>query len=338
MRPRIFIGLPKSFEVNNLIQKNLELLGYDVINISFPEHKKVKKSIISTINYIYRKHILNDRNFKSTLKFAPYKVEIDSKINKIDGLVDYTLLFRADIYPIETVLKLREKSKSMITYHWDGLHRFPAIKKLIPYFDRFFVFDPKDVSDNFLPTTNFYFNSENGVVVSKPTYDIYFMGSFISQRMPEIEKFLNDIRRLNLKTYFHIFCSSEKKQKQFQLPEITYSTHHISYFENLENIKKSNVVIDFLNGTHDGISFRVYECIQFDKKLITNNPKIKMYNFYHPNNIFLWTGNNIKELKDFLQVEYIILPKIKETYSFSNWINYVLDIKPHIPISLPSKN
>ena len=93
---RIFIGLPESFEVNKLIETNLELLGFEVINISFPEHHKIHKTFLTKIKYIYRKHILNDRNYKSILKFEPYKTKIHQQIDNLVGTADYTLLFRAE--------------------------------------------------------------------------------------------------------------------------------------------------------------------------------------------------------------------------------------------------
>lgn len=335
MKPRIIIGLPQSFEVNNLIQKNLEILGFEVINISYPEHKKLKKTFTQNVIYIFRKLVLGDRNYKSILKFAPYKNNIINQINSIKGKVDYTLLIRADIYPLDIISKLKEKSNSLITYHWDGLHRFPAINKMIPYFDRFFIFDPKDCNQGYLPTTNFYFDSESDSNDIKLDFDFYFMGSYITQRMPIIEDFINKTRSLNLNCKYYIYCTDKNKTNKYKQEEINYLSTHISYSENIAYIKKSKVILDFLNGTHHGLSFRVFEAIQFDKKLITNNKEIKKYDFYNENNIFIWKGDNISELKSFLSSDYIIQNEIKRKYAFSNWIQYILDRQPNIPISLP---
>ena len=270
-KKRIIIGLPKSFGVNELIVKNLELLNFEVYNISYPEHGKLKKSLLQKLIYSYRKLILGDRNYKSILKFAPYRSELEKLIDSIEGKVDYTLLIRADIYPIDFVLKLKEKSNVIITYHWDGLHRFPAIKKMIPFFDRFFIFDPNDNQHQFLPTTNFYFDSESSVPEKNPEFDLYFMGSYITNRMPIISEFIKKTNSLSLKTKFIVFCTSASKKAKFNDTAIEYISSHISYSENIENIKKSKVVLDFLNGTHHGLSFRVFEAIQFDRKLITNS-------------------------------------------------------------------
>jgi len=74
----------------------------------------------------------------------------------------------------------------------------------------------------------------------------------------------------------------------------------------------------------------------YQKKLITTNTQIRYYDFYHPDNIFIWDGLSFDGITDFLkQPYYEIDTPIKERYSFGNWIRYILDIPPYDPISLP---
>ena len=94
--------------------------------------------------------------------------------------------------------------------------------------------------------------------------------------------------------------------------------------------------MDFLNRKHYGLSLRIFEAISLDKKLITTNPTIVHYDFYHPNNMFYWDGSNLEELKAFLTLPYIPLaPGLKHKSSFSNWISCAFNIEPNIPIPLP---
>ncbi|SDE27655.1 hypothetical protein SAMN05421544_10631 [Riemerella columbipharyngis] len=69
--------------------------------------------------------------------------------------------------------------------------------------------------------------------------------------------------------------------------------------------------------------------------MITNNLSIRNYDFYNPNNIFIIENKKLEGLEDFLMKKYEVNQEIKEKYSFSNWIKYVLDIKPHKEITLP---
>ena len=114
------------------------------------------------IGSIYiRKTFFNDKGFKNKLKFQSFREECEKTLNSIDGTIDYTLLIRPDIYPIDVIEKLKEKSHKIVAYQWDGLHRFPAVYSCIHLFDRFFIFDKEDLKTkkyDVLPLTNFYFD------------------------------------------------------------------------------------------------------------------------------------------------------------------------------------
>src|SRR5690606_27309560 len=87
----------------------------------------------------------------------------------------------------------------------------------------------------------------------------------------------------------------------------------------------SKILLDVPTAHHNGLSFRVFEAIGFGKKLITTNKEIKQYDFYHPNNIFVWDDHSQKMLGDFLDAPYLYLAThIKESYSFNNWIKALL--------------
>lgn len=125
------------------------------------------------------------------------------------------------------------------------------------------------------------------------------------------------------------------------IPEVEFFSFEnaLSYRQNLEEAAKSSVLVDFLNRKHYGLSLRIFEAIGLDKKLITTNPTIVHYDFYHPNNMFYWNGSNLDELKAFLTLPYVPLaPGLKHKYSFSNWISCAFDIEPNIPIRLPEIN
>ena len=88
-------------------------------------------------------------------------------------------------------------------------------------------------------------------------------------------------------------------------------------------------MIDFVNNIHSGLSFRIFESIFYQKKLITNNAEITNYDIYHEDNIFIWDGKNIdfESLKSFLEKPYHILPSdIANKYSFKNWYSLILGI------------
>lgn len=110
----------------------------------------------------------------------------------------------------------------------------------------------------------------------------------------------------------------------------------ISFQQNIEYAKQSKVLVDFLENVHKGLSFRTFEALAYRKKLITTNPEIMKYDFYHPNNVFVWNGKDFAGLADFLATPYQeIEESIRRKYSFGNWIRYLFDFPPYQPIHLP---
>lgn len=100
----------------------------------------------------------------------------------------------------------------------------------------------------------------------------------------------------------------------------------------------SKVILDFLDSAHNGLSLRTFEALGYGKKLITNNPSIKYYDFYNPANIFVWDGENPDGIEEFLKKPYEQPEElITKKYGFTNWINYVLEIEPHQKISFPEE-
>ena len=120
---------------------------------------------------------------------------------------------------------------------------------------------------------------------------------------------------------------------------ITFLKKGISYSDNFENVYKSEILVDFVNGKHLGLSFRIFDAIGLGKKIITTNPEVLKYDFYNANNFFVLNDNNSNELEDFLNMPYIEPPKhIKLKYGFSNWLHYVLNYGEFQTISLPNSN
>ena len=78
--------------------------------------------------------------------------------------------------------------------------------------------------------------------------------------------------------------------------------------------------MDFKLG-HNGLSFRFFEALKYEKKIITDNFSVKEYDFYNPNNIFILHKDNLENLETFLHSDYQKLPpELVEKYSFSSWI------------------
>ncbi|MCQ2130010.1 MAG: hypothetical protein MJY94_01295 [Bacteroidales bacterium] len=102
---------------------------------------------------------------------------------------------------------------------------------------------------------------------------------------------------------------------------IERSEDAISYLDNLKEISASRCLVDFYNATNEGVSLRVMEALFLKKKLITTNRFVTKYDFYNPQNIFIWGVDNPEKLGEFVRSTFVPVAKeIVSRYDINNWI------------------
>lgn len=342
MKKTIIFGLPDDFYSSNLIKENLIINGFDIIDISYNFKNFKYKNLFERGNNFVRKFFLRDKSLKPKLKFERHRQRLTNALKNIQHTADYALLIRPDIYPDHFIRLIKTKANILVAYQWDGLNRFPLVQNIIPLFDQFFVFDLQDYLkyqyqfSNLRYATNFYFDIPRLLILEKNyKNEILYIGNFVKKRMPDIFKCINLIAHLKTNFNINIVVSAKHQMKQTDLP-ITYSMKRYTYEENLTMVKSASTIIDFNNKLHAGLSFRPFEAICFEKKLITNNGEIKYYDFYKRENIFIIGEDDEQELENFLNTPYQkIDPSIKQKYCFTNWLHYILNLQPYIPIDQP---
>lgn len=332
MAKRVILAVPYLYGLDQCIEKNLRHLGYDVINLCYDNRDSYYPSPFHRIISTFYRKVRKDENYKKLMQYSRYQADIDSKLAVLNGKkADIALCIRANVYPKEIIRKIREHSNYCVNYQWDGINAHPDILEYLVYFDRFFVFDHSDIekypSCHFEPSHNFYFDypvKDNPLV----TNGVYFLGGHQDSRVNEIQHFLDEVLKLKLTIDFYIVSKGDRAKNAFNHnPYIHYvdSQHPLTFEDNLYKVRENAVVVDFLNNVHQGLSFRAFDALCFNKKLITNNQTISNYDFYHPNNIFIWNGKNATELMSFLTLPYVpVADEIKEKYSFTGWLKQIL--------------
>lgn len=326
-KPKIIFGMPKIAGLDNLIEEALRLEGFDVISLPQLANSSGRyPSLLHRIYAKYRKIVYKDKDIAMEMKSEVLRHKLEKLLG--NSRVDYTLMISADIYSTSLIKFIKEKTTtSCANYQFDGLHRFPKIYDRIPLFDHFYVFDESDISNTDYPVdmaTNFYFPHlcED---LPQPQYDFYFTGSHQVSRLHHINDFVDWATGQGFTLDFTIIG---KNIRNDYLPQIHTKNDLISFRDNIINSQLSRVLVDFVINDHKGLSFRTFEALGMKKKLITTNAEVKKYNFYHPNNIFIWSENNSDDLKDFLQRPYHpIAPEISQQYAFSNWVKRILHIE-----------
>jgi len=88
----------------------------------------------------------------------------------------------------------------------------------------------------------------------------------------------------------------------------------------------SRVLLDIAQPKQDGLSFRIFEAMIMEKKLITTNRSVTAYDFYNPNNIFIWQNETTIPAKEFFTTPYSpVSEEIVKKYSLENWVQQIFE-------------
>lgn len=155
-------------------------------------------------------------------------------------------------------------------------------------------------------------------------YDFFYIGQYLADRHQKITNLLTYLDENSIETNPLIYLNTNRSyiNTDSRIKNLIDAT---SYQENLDMVKKSSILIDLKRDEHSGLSLRFFEALKYRKKIITNNPTVKEYDFYHPDNIFVTDFNNFDNLPDFLTKPYrLIDQEITDQYEFKNWIKKLL--------------
>lgn len=325
---KIILIMPPDFGVYQVIEQNLRYMGFEQVTVISPLFRYKTKDRI--LNFI-QKTFLGNKDYKKQLIDDYYTAEVSQTLSSFaPKSIDYAIVIRPDKLDLKTIEKIHNTAHKVVAYQWDGLARFPKVFKIINQFERFFVFDLEDHHryryqyPNLLPCTNFYFDMpEESVSVNEN--EVLYVGVYIKDRIQSLIRVVNALSQYDLTLNINLFYG--RKTPPFSHPHLSFFSKGISYAENLKTTKKAAILLDIKTVDHNGLSFRIFEAIKYQKKLITDNKSIKLYDFYHPNNFYVVENDLFEGLSDFLENDFVPLSEeTKQKYSFSNWVKYALQI------------
>lgn len=122
-----------------------------------------------------------------------------------------------------------------------------------------------------------------------PHSDLYFLGRD-KGRLELLLGIHNIATRLGLTTAF--FILQVPKEKQVHLPGIYYIDKPMSYEMNLKYVSKTRCIVELLQPEALGATFRLWEAIVLNKKLLTNNHSIASEPCYDSKYISTFNDDN----------------------------------------------
>lgn len=257
------------------------------------------------------------KNFKGkNLKNIYYGKEIIRQIESLNQIQDVIITIKGDFIDPDYLLKLKNHTQKSVAFFNDSIARYPKTADVLHCFDEVYSFEKNDCEKHGLKfKTNFIYKSE--IVPQKAfKYDLFNI-STIDKRVNTIINIAKTLFEKNINYKILIYDGSTKiKNNNY----ISLIRKPISLSDVQEYIKESKVLLDLQRKKQEGLTFRVFESLGLQKKLITTNKDIINYDFYNPNNILVIDENQPEIPSSFFETEYQAVPEeILEKYLIKNW-------------------
>ena len=308
-----------SFDQNIVLE--LKRQNIEAHHIDISKYKYEYPNIFSKIT-----NFLNKILFKKNIKKIELEKNILNRLEKL-GHQDIILVVRPDRLTKQTHLKIKNYTDKYITYIYDSCTRFPIddlLKDKI--FDTIYSFDLQDCKKygfNFI--TNYIYLEKKEIKPLSETNNRIFIILSIDERLHLLNKIANYLSDNAIP--FKFIITGKKKPKNINR-NIIYTKKPIFIDDLMEELENANVYLDLIRHGHNGLSFRIFEALAMQKKIITTNKSISEYDFYNPNNILILNEKSEVNInQDFLTTPYQPLnDAVYYKYTIENWVKTVFKL------------
>ena len=273
-------------------------------------------------NLFYRvKNFIFKLFFKKNLKHIYYGEKI-IELLKNQERQDLILTIKGDFIDNKSIIEFKNHAKKSIAFFNDAISRYPNIKNVLTLFDEVYSFEKKDCEKyNLKFKTNFIYQ-QNKKNKEKYKYQLFNISSK-DKRTKIILKIASALQKIDIKYKIIIFDNKKKLSKSsgVKIIEKPIPLENVNQF-----IDESKALLDIHRVKQDGLSFRVFESLGREKKLISTNRDLKNYDFYNQENILIIEGENFEIPKYFFDSKYIPIPEmILNKYLIENWVETFLN-------------
>lgn len=250
--------------------------------------------------------------------------------------IDIVFAIRASSINDDIYSMIKEYCNSdcrFIMYQWDSVANNPRAKQLADLFDNVYTFDINDSANLGWEYRPLFFISDMVHASNNRSIDVSFLCSWHSQRA-EILKRLKEITSkgnltfyYNMRAPFLLFVKNKYLNKRPEYNTIGFGDIRFKVLP----LKRcysiygsSKVVVDYTHPGQTGLTMRTIECLGSECKLVTNNKLIEDADFFNPNNIIVYDGEDIDIPIDFISAPYVRLPdSIYSYYSIESWLESI---------------
>ena len=328
---KILLIMPKFFDYPEVISDELKGMGYEVdFYDDRPSTKGIVKAIIRVNKNLLKGYIR--KYFNSMME------NVSKKKYDVFFLISGQSLSFSKAMLAE--LKASQPQARFVLYQWDSMKNFPYIGEMHQFFERKFSFDREDCRKHrelqFLPL--FYskkYKKIGALPKSEYRYDFSFVGTAHPKKYKFIKQMASQLKNVYPKQFIYFFFPSKLVYyyRKVRNPEFKNAVMSEFNFVPLKGKKLDGLIADsrcILDSPQDGqlgLTIRVLEALGAKKKLITINEDVKNYDFYRPENIYIYKGSFDYD-SVFFKSDYIDLEEdLYRKYSLLSWLRYCLGEK-----------
>ena len=326
---KLLLIMPKFFDYPEIIVNELNEMGYEVdffddrpsTNDWIKAAIRINKNLIGT--YI-------KKYFESVMKTVRNK-----KYDVVFLISGQSLSFSESMI---NEIKLCQKDAKFVLYQWDSQTNFPYIKQVQKYFDKCYSFDRRDIEETpslkFLPL--FYSRKYEEIGKRNNTnfkYDFCFVGTAHPKKYKFIKMMSEQLKSVYPNQFIYFFFPSPivyfyRKIMNNELRKAKYNEFHYVPLKGKDMndvYETSRCVLDSAQDGQLGLTIRVLEALGAKKKLITTNEDVINYDFYKPENIYVYEGKIDLENVFFTHEYKEVSKEVYEKYSLRSWLKEILE-------------
>jgi len=258
-----------------------DLINKEDVKIIYKKNA-FKSKILSKIFNIHMSQLLN-RHIQFPLKKLWFKRLIGNDYYENDKIIFIFIAgwFNRDLH---SWLRMNYLNSKQVLYMRDTVNVYekaiPSFKgdNLNDIFDLVISYNPNDCSKyGFIYSPVFISKFETTSLGKYTTSDIVFIGH-AKDRLQLLHKLYEKFISFELKCDFYITGTKDEDKKYTE--GINYAKNNLTYENYLRRVISSNCIIDVIKGDTQGGTYRYWEAVYYNKKLITNWKGIKDFKFY----------------------------------------------------------
>ena len=333
MKKRLLLIAPQFFGYYKDIINGASEMGYKVDYIcDAPNNSNLFKAV-TRVNKSFTKYF--------SLKYFNNSVLPKISCKKYDNvLIIGGMTFALTPKMIEKIRVMNPKAIFSL-YQWDSEKNISYVKKIHSLFNEIYTFDRQDALRknnvyNFLPL---FYNSQYEKIGEKKiknyVYDCAYIGTAHPKKYHDINEISQAVKSVYPRQFIYHYMPSKLKFIYHKLRAPEYKNAKYSEFKTekvtedrlIDIITKSKCILDAPQAGQSGLTIRTIECLGAKRKLITTNKDIINYDFYRPENIYIYDGSvnfdNIFFKKNYADINLNIYKK----YSLQSWLKKILEVK-----------